>query len=47
MCYSLFSQPAQKEAKKAEEGELASSVEKVEDEVPLENSDESYVTNMQ
>jgi hypothetical protein len=43
----LFSQPAQKEAKKAEEGELTSSVEKVEDEVPLENSDESYVTNMQ
>jgi hypothetical protein len=42
----LFSQPAQKGEKKAEEGDLASSVEKVEDEVPLDNSDESYVTNM-
>ena len=44
--YSQFSQPAQKEEKKAEEEDLASSVGKVEDEAPLDNSDKSYVINM-
>ena len=38
MYYSEFSQPAQKK-KKAEEEDLASSLEKVEDETHLNNSD--------
>ena len=36
-----------KEAKKVDEGELASSGKRVEDEVSLDNSDEIYITNMQ
>jgi hypothetical protein len=43
MYYSEFFQPAQKEEKKAEEEDLASSVGKVEDGAPLDNSDKDYV----